>query len=1058
MSTSFARRDQLLDIQRRAQSLWESLKVFEVDAPVADAAAVPKFICSFPYPYMNGFLHVGHAFTFSKTEFATGYERLKGKNALFPFGFHCTGMPIQACANKLKAELEQYGNPPNFPVEEESSENTAMKSKVAAKTGKAKRQWDILVQSGISESEIHKFASALEWLRFFPTEGLKDVTAFGAKVDWRRSFITTSVNPFYDSFIRWQFNLLKSIEKVKFGHRYTVWSPLDGQACADHDRASGEGVGPQEYTLIKMKVKEPFPEVLSPLAGKEVFLAAATLRPETMYGQTNCWILPDGDYGAYELKNGDVFVMTDRAARNMAFQEFFPEFGKYSALLTVKGKDLIGLPLKAPNAIHDPIYVLPLTTVSTTKGTGVVTSVPSDAPDDYRGLQDLKEKEKLRNDFDLKEEWIMPFDPVPIIEIADLGNLAAVKACEIYKVKSQKDKEGLAKAKEEVYKKGFYGGTMIIGEFSGQSVEYAKNRIKTQMVESGDAVIYNETEKMVISRTGDECVVALTDQWYLDYGEAEWRALAEECLESMETYALETRHGFEGTLKWLHEWACTRTFGLGTKLPWDPQWVIESLSDSTIYMAYYTVAHLLQGAGNLEGSKPGPLNIQPSELTDPVWSYILLGKELTDQQLSESGIARDSLEKLRNEFAYWYPLDLRVSGKDLVPNHLTFWIYNHVAIFPRAMWPKAVRANGHILINGEKMSKQTGNFITLRDAIDQYSADAVRLALADAGDTVEDANFSTKTVSDTAILKLTTLLALANEGLAVVESMRTGPLELFADRAFAAQLNDAVVRADAAYGQMMYRDALKICFFELQYALGSYRVAVGADKTQASLSKMHKDLFTRFLEAQAIMLSPICPHTCEHIYSMMHPGETVLNAKWPVSEPVDDGLLEGAKYLDDVMHRLRVSKQNQKGAKKETEKPNAARMYICEDPPEWQKISMSVLRENFDAESRTFPNDLAKRVTAAMPAELKKKMKKIMPFVGMVRDAAKEQGEPALDRTLRYDEKEVLTENMELIREQLGLVQLDICSSTDTGAEDATLAGDALPGRPTFAFHVKESS
>lgn len=123
MSTSFARRDQLLDIQRRAQSLWESLKVFEVDAPVADAAAVPKFICSFPYPYMNGFLHVGHAFTFSKTEFATGYERLKGKNALFPFGFHCTGMPIQACANKLKAELEQYGNPPNFPVEEESSES-----------------------------------------------------------------------------------------------------------------------------------------------------------------------------------------------------------------------------------------------------------------------------------------------------------------------------------------------------------------------------------------------------------------------------------------------------------------------------------------------------------------------------------------------------------------------------------------------------------------------------------------------------------------------------------------------------------------------------------------------------------------------------------------------------------------------------------------------------------------------------------------------------------------------------------------------------------------------
>lgn len=38
--------------------------------------------------------------------------------------------------------------------------------------------------------------------------------------------------------------------------RYAVFSPLDGQPCADHDRATGEGVGPQEYTLIKLKVLE----------------------------------------------------------------------------------------------------------------------------------------------------------------------------------------------------------------------------------------------------------------------------------------------------------------------------------------------------------------------------------------------------------------------------------------------------------------------------------------------------------------------------------------------------------------------------------------------------------------------------------------------------------------------------------------------------------------------------------------------------------------------------------------------------------------------------------
>lgn len=89
-------------------------------------------MATFPYPYMNGMLHLGHAFTATKAEFATryvfsfvwpspciilicSYHALKGKNSIFPFGFHCTGMPIQAAANKLKHEIETYGCPPVFP-------------------------------------------------------------------------------------------------------------------------------------------------------------------------------------------------------------------------------------------------------------------------------------------------------------------------------------------------------------------------------------------------------------------------------------------------------------------------------------------------------------------------------------------------------------------------------------------------------------------------------------------------------------------------------------------------------------------------------------------------------------------------------------------------------------------------------------------------------------------------------------------------------------------------------------------------------------------------------
>lgn len=67
-------------------------------------------------------------------------------------------------------------------------------------------------------------------------------------------------------------------------------------------------------------------------------------------------------------------------------------------------------------------------------------------------------------------------------------------------------------------------------------------------------------------------------------------------LTQMETYSSETRHAFEGSLDWLNQWACARRFGLGSRMPWDQQFLVESLSDSTIYMSYYTVSHLLHCA------------------------------------------------------------------------------------------------------------------------------------------------------------------------------------------------------------------------------------------------------------------------------------------------------------------------------------------------------------------------------------------------------------------------------------------------------------------------------
>lgn len=110
-------------IEKEIQSHWHNEKICEEESPVEPKKTPDqKFLCTFPFPYMNGRLHLGHTFSLSKCEFAVRYQKLQGKQVLFPFGFHCTGMPIKACADKLKREAELYGNPPVFPMEEETKE------------------------------------------------------------------------------------------------------------------------------------------------------------------------------------------------------------------------------------------------------------------------------------------------------------------------------------------------------------------------------------------------------------------------------------------------------------------------------------------------------------------------------------------------------------------------------------------------------------------------------------------------------------------------------------------------------------------------------------------------------------------------------------------------------------------------------------------------------------------------------------------------------------------------------------------------------------------------
>ncbi|XP_039265438.2 leucine--tRNA ligase, cytoplasmic-like [Styela clava] len=1053
----------LREIETRVQKIWNEAKVFEENAPSPDSSErrTPKHFVTFPYPYMNGRLHLGHTFSLTKCEFAVGFERMLGKKCLFPFGLHCTGMPIKACADKLKREMEMYGYPPNFPEFNQSCEKSekqtaesiikdkakAKKSKAVAKSGIMQYQWQIMECLGLKDDEIKHFSDPEHWLKYFPPLAKSDLQSMGLKVDWRRTFITTDANPYYDSFVRWQFLTMKDRGMIKFGKRYTIFSPKDNQPCMDHDRQSGEGVGCQEYTLIKMKVLEPYPEKLKFLSGKDMFLVAATLRPETMFGQTNCWIRPDMPYIAYKVKNEEIFVSTRRAARNMSYQELMTEVGTVEVVAQLIGQDIMGMALHAPLTSYEVIYTLPMFTIREDKGTGVVTSVPSDAPDDFAALRDLKNKAPLREKYGITDEMVMPFEPIPIIDIPGFSNLSAVQVCEQLKILSQNDRDKLAEAKDMVYLKGFYDGVMLVEGYEGQKVQNVKKPIQQAMVKSGEALLYMEPEKKVMSRSADECVVALCDQWYLDYGEKNWKSLTKSSLEKLNTYCDETRKNFDATMDWLKEHACSRTYGLGTRLPWDEQWLIESLSDSTIYMSYYTVAHLLQG-GVFDGSGKSPANISPEQMTREVWDYIFY----KSTPFPKTKIPKDTLDKLRSEFQYWYPVDLRTSGKDLVPNHLTYFLYNHCAIWPKEpnLWPRSVRANGHLMLNSEKMSKSTGNFLTLYQAVEKYSADGMRLALADAGDTVEDANFVEK-MADAGILRLYTWLDWVKEVLNGEIPLHEGPADTFNDRVFASEINIGIVETRKHYENMMYKEALRTGFFEFQASRDKYR--------ELSMQGMQKDLILRFIEIQTLLLAPICSHVCEHVWGLLAKPGLIMYAKWPTPGPVDEISIRASQYVMDTAHDLRLKLKNRMApgkGKKKFDKPTHCIIYVAKTYPEWQKITLEVMVQLYKSgKTESLPEN--KEIAAQLKTrqELKKYMKKVMPFVASIKDSITNIGaERALALTSSFDEVDVLVTNRVYLAKSLELEGVEIRPSNQGPVK---VQEECCPGKPMCEFIVQPS-
>lgn len=886
-------KDDRLDLpglEAKWHRLWQERKVYEADPEPGR----PKFFCTYPYSYMNAYAHIGHAYTMLRVDFMARYQRMLGKNVLFPFAYHVTGTPIVAAAGRIRDhEPKQIAQ---------------------------------LIDQGIPAEEVPKFADPLKWVEFFPQQWRQDVDRLGLAIDWRRQFHTTDINPYYDSFIRWQFRKLRELGYVRKGRHPVVWDPTDNAVLSDHDRTEGEGVTPQEYTLIKLRDAGDPSRVL----------VAATLRPETMFGQTNVWVNPEETYT--ELAVGDErWVVAASAAEKFPFQ-----FDCEPTGVELAGTELVGLEVLAPTTDRR-IPVLPASFVSARIGTGVVTSVPSDAPDDHRALLDLQEDEEALARHGLDPGMVRALAPIPIIDTPGLGDLPGPTLIEEWGIQNQTDRDKLVKAKEEVYKRGFYEGVMkpdlpLVG---GKPVQEAKELVKAHLVAEGEAALFWELTERVVSRSLTEAVVKVVDdQWFMGYGEEDWKTDVRRAFaETVRCYPAKVRTQFDNVVDWLNDWACARASGLGTHLPWDEQWIIESLSDSTIYMAYYTVAHILE-AGDV-----APEDIRDN---DAAFDYVFLGKGSKSEAVKGT-LTEDVLEEMRAEFDYWYPLDYRNSGKDLVQNHLTFMVYNHVAIFPREHWPRGISVNGWVTVDGEKMSKSAGNFVTLRESLGEHGATLTRLTLANAGEGLDDANFDREFARSMSRRVEAWYEAVTRRP----EGMRDGDQNA-ADRWLLARLAAIAQEVDTAYEGAFFRSALKAGFFDLTRAWSWYQ--------RRALGEVHEDVFEVFSSTAVLLLAPIAPALASEAWTAQGREGDVLDATFPrlaVPEGAEEATEAEAlveRVLEDVRDILKVT-----GAA-----PKRVRMFVA---PAWKATVLALANEMNAAGERVDPGSLTPR--AMQVAEVK---------------------------------------------------------------------------------------
>lgn len=808
----------LNQLEDRWQQVWREEKIFEPEPDDRD-----KFFITVAYPYPSGGMHVGHARTDLLPDVFARFKRMQGYNVLFPMAWHVTGTPIIGALERLQEDEEE---------QIETLRDTY----------------------NVPEEVLDSFEEPMDYAGYFIENSYKpNMRDLGFSVDWRREFTTN--DEIYSKFIEWQYLKLREKELVKQGMHPTKYCLDDENPVTTHDLLEGESAEKQDYTLVKFQ------------SSGTVF-PTATLRPETVFGVTHVMINPGEEYVVADV-DGEEWIISEDAAEKLEHQD-----REVVQKRREKGEEFVGEKVTNP-VTGEEVTMLPASFVDPDSGSGVVMSVPAHAPYDWISLQDLKESPDTLREYGIEPGKVEEIEPKTIINVEAYDGIPAKEACENHGVESQDDEEALEEATEEVYEKEFHSGTLNANcqDFVSEKVSGVKDLLVEQFENMGRFDSMHDFSEEVICRCGGKVIVSMQESWFLEYGDKGWKDGVNSILDDMDIIPDETLDEYRHTIDWLESWPCIRNFGLGTKLPFDEDFIVEPLSDSTIYMAFYTIKHIIE-------------DVDPEKLEPEFFDHVFRGEKDAEEISEETGIDQDTVERARESFDYWYPLDWRTSANELVQNHLTFMMFHHEALFEEEYHPGGIAAWGMVQLEGESMSSSKGHVVLPDEAIQEYGADTVRFALFAESEPWQDLDWRSERVEQHRN-KIQNFyernVELIGEGIEREEN------DL--DRFVLSRLQHIIYNTTEALEEFQTRKAGLNAFYELNSLVNRYR---------RRADELNSEVIEELIETQVRLMAPFTPHICEELWSELGREELVSQAEWPgVDESLIDSEIQNAQQLVD---------------------------------------------------------------------------------------------------------------------------------------------------------------